>query len=335
MVEKMDIEQFLNPGLLWLLLALPLMIAYYVFRTRQGRASIRISTISGVEGVPRSAKYYLRHIPFVLRCMAVALIIVALARPQNSSTDSSSTTEGIDIVLSIDISGSMLARDFQPDRITAAKEMAANFVMGRPNDRIGLVVFASGSFTQSPLTTDKATLLTLLGGVRTGMMEDGTAIGSGLATAVNRLKESEAKSKVIILLTDGINNRGQISPLTAAELAKTYGIRVYTIGVGTQGMAPYPMIDMWGNLVFEPQQVEIDEEILQDIAENTDGSYFRATDNKQLRDVYEQIDKLERSKVDVENFTYYNELFVPLVLLALLLLVAEALFQRLYLRQIP
>ena len=230
----MDIVRFANPKLLWLLTLVVPMTAYYVYRLRQGRATMRISTVSGLRGVPRGARYYLRHMPFVLRCGAVALLVVALARPQSSQSDSSRTTEGIDIVLSLDISGSMLARDFQPDRISAAKEVAASFIADRPNDRIGLVVFAGESFTQSPLTTDKASLLNILGTVRSGMIDDGTAIGNGLATAVNRLRESQAKSKVVILLTDGVNNSGQIAPLTAADIASTLGIRVAYDGLGIE-----------------------------------------------------------------------------------------------------
>ncbi len=254
----MDIVRFVNPDMLWLSALIVPMVAYYVYRMRQGGATMRISTIDGVRRVPRTAKYYLRHLPLVLCCLAVALLSVALARPQSAEHNSNSTTEGIDIVLSLDVSGSMLARDFTPDRLGAAKEVASNFIVDRPNDRIGLVVFAGESFTQCPLTTDKRSLLNLLGGVRSGMIDDGTAIGNGLATAVNRLRESSAKSKVVILLTDGVNNSGQIAPLTAAEIAKSYGIRVYTVGVGTMGMAPYPAIDMWGNLTFQPMKVEIE-----------------------------------------------------------------------------
>ena len=251
----MDIVRFVNLDLLWLLWVLVPMVAYYVYRSRQGGATLRISTVDGVKNLPHSLKYYLRHLPFVLRCLAVAALIVALARPQSAQHHSNETTEGIDIVLSLDISGSMLARDFQPDRITAAKEVAAHFINDRPNDRIGLVVFAGESFTQSPLTTDKASLLTLLAGVKSGIIEDGTAIGNGLSTALNRLRESQAKSKVVILLTDGVNNSGQIAPLTAADIAQSLGIRVYTIGVGTMGTAPYPMLDMWGNISFQPMKV--------------------------------------------------------------------------------
>lgn len=331
----MRIDNFQNPEMFWLALIIVPMIGYYVFRTWQGRAAINISTVSGVVNVPKSMRYYLRHVPFVLRCLAVLALIVALARPQNREVNSRSTTEGIDIVIALDISGSMLALDFQPDRITAAKEMAANFIMDRPNDRIGLVVFAGESYTQSPLTTDRATLLTLLANVRTGLIQDGTAIGNGLATAVNRLRESDAKSKVIILLTDGVNNQGQIAPLTAADLARAYGIRVYTIGVGSEGMARMPYMDMWGNIVFQPAKVEIDEDVLKGIAEQTDGEYFRATDNKRLKEVYEQINKLERTRVDVESSTMYNELFVPFALLALLILMIELVIQRVLLKHVP
>ena len=238
-------------------------------------------------------------------------------------------------MLSLDISGSMLARDFQPDRISAAKEVAASFIADRPNDRIGLVVFAGESFTQSPLTTDKASLLNILGTVRSGMIDDGTAIGNGLATAVNRLRESQAKSKVVILLTDGVNNSGQIAPLTAADIASTLGIRVYTIGVGSEGQAPYPALDMWGNLSFVPMKVEIDEKILSDIAEKTGGRYFRATDNEKLREIYKEINRLEKSRVEVESQTRYDERFAPFVLGALLLLAAGFAMRRLWFRQIP
>lgn len=296
---------------------------------------MRISTVDGVRRVPRSIKYYLRHLPIVLRSLAVVLIAVALARPQSAQHNSNSTTEGIDIVMSLDLSGSMLARDFTPDRLGAAKEVASNFIMDRPNDRIGLVVFAGESFTQCPLTTDKRSLLNLLGSVKSGMIDDGTAIGNGLATAVNRLRESKAKSKVIILLTDGINNSGQIAPLTAAEIAQSYGIRVYTVGVGTMGMAPYPVIDMWGHLSFQPMKVEIDEKMLSQIAQMTGGKYFRATDNRRLKDVYDEINQLERSKVEVENFTRYQERFTLFVVLALILLVGEFALRQTWLRRLP
>lgn len=332
----MDSIKFVNPELLWLSVLVVPMVAYYIYRLRQGGgATMRISTVDGVRRVPRSIKYYLRHLPIVLRSLAVVLIAVALARPQSAQHNSNSTTEGIDIVMSLDVSGSMLARDFTPDRLGAAKEVTSNFIMDRPNDRIGLVVFAGESFTQCPLTTDKRSLLNLLGSVKSGMIDDGTAIGNGLATAVNRLRESKAKSKVIILLTDGINNSGQIAPLTAAEIAQSYGIRVYTVGVGTMGMAPYPVIDMWGHLSFQPMKVEIDEKMLSQIAQMTGGKYFRATDNRRLKDVYDEINQLERSKVEVENFTRYQERFTLFVVLALILLVGEFALRQTWLRRLP
>ena len=332
----MDSIKFVNPELLWLSVLVVPMVAYYIYRLRQGGgATMRISTVDGVRRVPRSIKYYLRHLPIVLRSLAVVLIAVALARPQSAQHNSNSTTEGIDIVMSLDLSGSMLARDFTPDRLGAAKEVASNFIMDRPNDRIGLVVFAGESFTQCPLTTDKRSLLNLLGSVKSGMIDDGTAIGNGLATAVNRLRESKAKSKVSILLTDGINNSGQIAPLTAAEIAQSYGIRVYTVGVGTMGMAPYPVIDMWGHLSFQPMKVEIDEKMLSQIAQMTGGKYFRATDNRRLKDVYDEINQLERSKVEVENFTRYQERFTLFVVLALILLVGEFALRQTWLRRLP
>ncbi len=329
------IERFANPGLLWLLTTLAPLTAYYIYRVRQGGATLRLSDAEGLSAVPRSAKYYLRHLPFLLRCAALSLLIVALARPQTSESNQTVSTEGIDIMISLDISGSMLARDFKPDRIQAAKEVAQNFISERRNDRIGLVVFAGESFTQCPLTTDKATLITLLGQVKTGMVQDGTAIGNGLATAVNRLRESTAESKVIILLTDGVNNMGQVAPLTAAEIAKTFGIRVYTIGVGTRGMAPYPVIDRWGRLTYQNLPVEIDEEMLEEIAAMTGGKYFRATDRDKLEAIYGEINQLEKSRIEVDDHTRWHEDFMAFALAALALLVAEALVRYLYLRQIP
>lgn len=326
---------FASPYYLWLLTLLVPIIAYYVWRTLQGGAAIQISTIRGVKGAPRTIRYYLRHLPFVLRVGAFALLIVALARPQNVEQNVSTSTEGIDIMLSIDVSGSMLARDFKPDRITAAKEVAGSFIADRYGDRIGLVAFAGEAFTQSPLTTDQSTLQTLLARIRSGLIEDGTAIGNGLATAINRLRESDAKSKVIILLTDGVNNRGEITPLTAAEIAKAQGIRVYTIGVGTMGMAPYPAIDMFGKLTFVNQKVEIDEKTLTAMAEMTGGQYFRATDKAKLQAIYDEINQLEKSKVEVTEHVSYHELFLEWVLAALGLLLAEFLLSNLVLKRIP
>lgn len=327
---------FAHPYLLWLLALLVPMTAWYVWRTLQGGATIRISSLGGVAGAPRTVRYYLRHLPFVLRAAAFALLIVALARPRGVEENVRTNTEGIDIMLAIDVSASMLARDFKPDRMTAAKEVAASFVADRYGDRIGLVAFAAEAFTQSPLTTDQSTLQTLLARIRSGLIDDsGTAIGNGLATAINRLRESEAKSKVVILLTDGVNNRGQITPLTAAEIAKAQGIRVYTIGVGSRGTAPYPAMDMFGNLTFTNQKVEIDEKTLQQMADLTGGKYFRATDNAKLKAIYDEINRLEKSKVEVFEHITYHELFLEWVLAALALLAAEYLLRVLVLKRIP
>lgn len=327
--------RFANPYLLWLLAIVVPMVAYYIFRTLQGGAAIRISTVAGARNAPRTWRYWLRHIPFVLRTAAVALLIVALARPQGVEEQSRTNAEGIDIMLAIDISSSMLARDFQPDRLTSAKEVAAEFVADRYGDRIGLALFAGESFTQSPLTTDKGTLQTLLMRLRSGIIEDGTAIGNGLATAINRLRESEAKSKVIILLTDGVNNRGEIAPLMAADIAADMGIKVYTIGVGTRGKAPYPAVDMFGNMTFQMMDVEIDEQTLSEIASRTGGRYFRATDGQKLKEIYDEINSLEKSKVEVMDMTIYHEYFLRFLLLAIALLVAEMLLDKVVLKRIP
>jgi Ca-activated chloride channel family protein len=260
-------------------------------------------------------------------------MVVALARPQTSEQLSKTTVEGIDIVLALDVSGTMLAADFEPDRLTAAKDVAAKFIADRPNDRIGLVVFAGESYTQSPLTTDKAALQTLLAQVKFGVVEDGTAIGMGLATAVNRLRESEAKSKVVILLTDGVNNAGQIAPLTAADIAAEYGVRVYTIGVGKRGYAPYPYYDAWGNVRYQQQKVEIDEQTLTDIAAKTGGEYFRATSKTTLKEVYDRINALEKTRIETDNYTRHNEHFAVWLLWALALLVAEFGVRRLWIEK--
>lgn len=320
---------------MWLLGILPVLVAYYVWRQLKGGASLRISSVSGVADAPKTVRYWLRHVPFALRIIVLALLIVALARPQGVEENARTNTEGIDIVLAIDVSGSMLARDFKPDRITAAKEVAGDFIADRTGDRLGLVVFAGEAFTQSPLTTDQGTLQTLLGRIRSGLIEDGTAIGNGLATAINRLRESEAKSKVIILLTDGVNNRGEIAPLTAAEIAKAQGIRVYTIGVGTQGMAPYPAVDMFGNRTFVQQQVEIDEKTLREMAAHTGGSYFRATDKAKLKAIYDEINRLEKSKIEVLSHITRHEHYLNWVLAALALLAVEFLLSRFVLNRIP
>lgn len=313
---------FANPLFLWLLVIVPGIIAFYVLRQQKTSASLHLPGLQPFEKTGKTFRNYLRHILFALRAAAITILIIVLARPQKTDKFQNVTTEGIDIILALDISGSMLARDFKPDRLEASKNVATEFISGRPYDRIGLVVFSGESFTQCPLTTDHAVLINLMREVQSGMIEDGTAIGDGLATAVNRIKDSKAKSKVIILLTDGVNNRGEIAPTTAADIARTFGIRVYTIGVGTQGMAPYPVQTPYG-VQYQDMPVEIDEAVLQDIASKTGGKYFRATDNAKLIQVYSEIDKMEKSKIDVRQFTRKEEKFLIPSLIALLLIVLE------------
>jgi Ca-activated chloride channel homolog len=315
---------FAQPLFLWLLVLVPGMVAFYLFRQHKTTSSLRMPGLDPFGKSVKSFRNYLRHILFGLRAAAVMLLIIVVARPQKTDKFQNVTTEGIDIILTLDISGSMLARDFKPDRLEASKNVATEFISGRPYDRLGLVVFSGESFTQCPLTTDHAVLINLLREIQSGMIEDGTAIGNGLATAVNRIKDSEAKSKVIILLTDGVNNRGEIAPATAADIAKTYGIRVYTIGVGTQGMAPYPVQTPFG-LQYQNIPVEIDEGILRDISSKTGGKYFRATDNEKLVQVYAEIDKLEKSKIDVRQFIRKEEKFLLPAIIAFILLALEAL----------
>ena len=327
--------EFANPNIFWLLVVIPLLVAYYVWRSMQGGASIVISSTDSLRKAPRTLRYYLRHLPIVLRIAALVMIVIALARPQTIEHEAKTTSEGIDIVIAMDVSSSMLARDFDPDRLTASKEMASQFVSNRQYDRIGLVVFAGESYTQSPLTTDQSSLQTLFGRLQCGVIEDGTAIGNGLATALNRLRESDSKSKVVILLTDGVNNRGQVSPITAADIAKELGIKVYTIGVGSNGMAPYPVVDYWGNVVYQNMPVEIDEKMLQDIAEKTGGEYFRATDNKSLERIYGQIDKMEKSKIERFDYTRIHEEYLVYVLWAMALLLAEFMVKYIALKRIP
>ncbi|MBO7300544.1 MAG: VWA domain-containing protein [Tidjanibacter sp.] len=322
-----------NPNILWCLLLLVPMVAHYVWLCRAGGAAVKISSTGALSKAPRTLRYWCRHLPFVLRCVAVALMVVALARPQSTEQLSKTTVEGIDIVLALDVSGTMLAADFEPDRLTAAKDVAAKFIADRPNDRIGLVVFAGESYTQSPLTTDKAALQTLLSQVKFGVVEDGTAIGMGLATAVNRLRESESKSKVVILLTDGVNNAGQIAPLTAAEIAAEYGVKVYTIGVGKRGYAPYPFYDSRGNVHYQQQKVEIDEQTLTDIAAKTGGEYFRATSKTTLKEVYDRINALEKTRIETDNYTRHNEHFAVWLLWALALLLVEFGVRRLWIER--
>ncbi len=325
---------FKNPELFYLLLVILPMAAWYIFRQKRNTASIRISTTASVFKAPKTIRHYLRHSVFLSQIIALAFFVVVLARPQSSDNFENVTTEGIDIVIALDISTSMLARDFQPDRLEAAKNVAMEFISGREYDRMGLVVFAGEAFTQCPLTTDRAVLLNLFKDIEAGMIEDGTAIGNGLATATARLKDSEAVSRVVILLTDGENNRGEVAPVTAAEIAKTFGIRVYTVGVGSTGTAPYPVQTQFG-VQLRDMEVKIDEETLQEISTITDGKYFRATSNSKLEEIYKEIDALEKSKIDVHEFSRKSEEFLPFALLGALFLILSLFMRVTIFRSIP
>ncbi|MCD6332137.1 MAG: VWA domain-containing protein [Bacteroidales bacterium] len=315
----MNNYNFAYPEFFWLLILVPVLIAVYIWRNNRTRASLKISSLRLFEKSAPGWRVRLRHLPFVFRLLGIVFLIIVLARPQSTSRWENVTTKGIDIILAMDISSSMLAEDFKPNRLEAAKSVAMEFISGRPNDRIGLVVFSGESFTQCPLTTDHAVLLNLFKDIKSGMIEDGTAIGLGLANAVNRLKDSDAKSKVVILLTDGVNNRGEISPLTAAEIARTFGIRVYTIGVGTIGKAPYPFQTPYGRQ-YQNIDVKIDEAVLQQISQRTDGQYFRATNNQKLKEIYQKIDQLEKSKIEVKEISRKSEEYQPFLAIALIAL---------------
>ena len=328
------IDTWRNPDYFYLFLLIPVLTAWYVYRFRKSTPELLFSGLKPFEGVSPSLKTRLIHSLFVLRMLALSLLIVALAGPQKISSKSNINIEGIDIVLALDVSGSMRARDFQPDRIGAAKKIATEFINGRPNDRIGLVIFSGEAFTQAPLTLDHAVLKSLLREVKSGMIQDGTAIGDGLATAVSRLKDSEARSKVIVLLTDGVNNSGAIDPETAAELAKMYGIRVYTIGVGSYGYAPYPVQTPYG-IQMQQMKVQIDEALLKKIAQETGGKYFRANNNRKLEAIFKEIDRLEKSKINVQQFRRKYELYFPFALAALLLFVVEISLRYLVFRRLP
>ncbi len=314
--------EFADPGFFWLLLLIPVMIGWYIWRQQKLYGHLNISAIKGFSVPVKSIVPKLRHLEIVFRSLALIALIIALARPQSSLSWQNSTTEGIDIVIASDISGSMLAQDFQPNRLEAGKNIAIDFIKNRPNDRIGLVIFSGESFTQCPLTIDHSVLINLFNDIKYGMINDGTAIGMGLATAVNRLKDSEAKSKVVILLTDGSNNMGSIPPITAAEIAKQFGIRVYTVGLGTNGYAPYPVQTPMG-IQYQRVKVDVDEPTLTKIAGITGGKYFRATNNETLKSIYEQIDKMEKAKIDVTQYHKKTELFLPFALIALLFLLLE------------
>lgn len=325
---------FANPELLLLLLIIPGLAAWYYYRLHAKESDVRYSTLSPFGDIKYSMKERLRHLPFILRMIVLGLIIIALARPQSTMKGQNVHSEGIDIVLALDISGSMLAEDFQPNRIEAAKNVAQEFISGRTNDRIGLVIFSGESFTQCPLTVDYDVLKSLIKPLKSGMIEDGTAIGLGLGTAINRLRESKAKSKVIILLTDGVNNRGEIDPITAAQIAQSYGIRVYTVGVGTIGEAPYPIQTPFGTR-YQMVPVEIDEKVMKQVAEMTEGKYFRATDNKKLRAIYQEIDQMEKTRIEVRSYRRYTELFYSFVFTAVFLLIADVGIVSTWLRKIP
>jgi Ca-activated chloride channel family protein len=325
---------FANPEYFYLLLFLPLMIYWYWKKQKQQLVELQVSTIKVFQSVPRSWRQRFRHVLFLLRVLTVIFLIISLARPQSTSKGENVSTEGIDIVLVNDISGSMLAEDFRPNRIEAAKKTAIDFIDGRLTDRIALVIFSGESFTQCPLTLDHAVLKSLLSEIKSGMIEDGTAIGMGLATAVSRLKDSKAKSKVIVLLTDGINNRGFIDPVTAAGIAQQFGIRVYTIGVGTIGMAPYPVQTPFGTQ-YQNVPVEIDEKLLQQIADQTGGKYYRATDNKKLKAIYDEIDRLEKTKIEVTQFRRHKEEYYTAAMFAGIFLLLELIFGQTIFRKIP
>lgn len=326
--------KFNNPEYLWLLLILIPLVAWYIFKQFKSDASMQISTTEPFSKMPRSHKHYLFHLLFLLRSLVVVLLILVIARPQLSNHFQTQTTEGIDIMLSLDISGSMLAEDLRPNRLEASKSVATEFIAGRPNDNIGLVIFSGESFTQCPLTNDHAVLINLFQGVQYGMIEDGTAIGLGLANAVSRIKDSQAKSKVIILLTDGSNNAGDVAPLTAAEIAHSFGIRVYTIGVGTQGVAPYPIQTPMG-IRYQNMPVDIDEDVLREIASLTGGQYFRATDTSKLKSIYQEIDQLEKTKLNVRQYNKKSDEYLPFLLAAFFLLLIEIVLRHTVLRRLP
>ncbi|MCP3928373.1 MAG: VWA domain-containing protein [Bacteroidetes bacterium] len=325
---------FKNPEFLWLLLGLIPLVAGYVLYQAKWQASLRLSSLNSLKGMPSSWKYYFRHLPFLLRILAISLIIFAIARPQTSENWTDKDIEGIDIVICTDISGSMRARDFRPNRLEAAKEVAQQFIDSRPNDRISIVIFSAESFTQCPLTSDHKVVSNLLKDIRSGMLEDGTAVGLGLATSVARLKDSDAKSKVVILLTDGVNNMGEVSPKTAGEIAREFGIRAYTVGVGTRGQAPMPVQTRMGE-EYRMMDVEIDEEMLTEIAQMTGGKYFRATNKETLENIYQEIDQLEKTRISVIEFSEKEDEYLPFVLLAGLLFLLEILFRYTLFRTVP
>lgn len=326
---------FAHPSYLWFLLLLIPYAAWYIFRRNKNYASLSVSATSPYARLGRPFRAYLLHGMFLVRCAVIACLIIILARPQVQDKWSTSNTEGTDIVLALDISSSMLARDFKPDRFEAAKNVAAQFVAGRENDNIGVVIFAGESFTAVPMTTDRSLLVNYIHDIKMGMLQDNTAIGDGLATSINRIKDGKAKSKSIILLTDGSNNTGNVAPLTAAEIAKKLGIKVYTIGIGRNGMAPYPTENAFGRIEYVNMPVVIDEATLQTIATTTGGKYFRATGNNVLADIFEEIDSLEKSVLDVRNYSHTEDDYMPWAWLAFGLLVFELVMRNTVLRTRP
>ena len=322
-----------NPEYFWLLLLLIPIAVWLIMRVKHNDASLQISSVAPFAKTPKSKKIWFYYFPFTL--LAVIFLIITLARPQRSNSYSSETTEGINIMLALDISGSMLAMDLRPNRLDAAKNVVTEFILSRPNDNMGLVVFAGESFTQCPLTSNHAALINLVKNVEFGMINDGTAIGLGLVNAVNRLKDVEAKSKVIILLTDGTNNLGDIAPITAAEIAQQFNIRVYTIGAGTRGTAKVPVKDVFGNTHYIDMEVDIDETTLQRIASMTGGKYFRATDTNSLKSIYQEIDTMEKTKLHTENYSRKTEIYLPFLLVAFGLLLCELLVRITILRRLP
>ncbi len=327
---------FANPHLLWMLLILIPIAVWYVMKQKKSHASMLVTSLSPFAGLSTSWKVWLMHLMFVFRLMAVACLIVILSRPQTHDRWSTSETEGTDIVMALDISTSMLAQDFRPNRFEAAKDVAIQFVSGRESDNIGFVIFAADSFTQVPMTTDKAALVNAIQNIEMGSLEDGTAIGDGIATSINRIKEGKAKSKSIILLTDGSNNTGVVAPMTAAEIAKEKGIKIYTIGVGSNGSALYPVgTNIYGRMEYQRLPVVIDEATLKSIASKTGGKYFRATSKNVLKEVFEEIDALEKTQMDVRNFTHTEDFYMPWALLLLALLCIDLLCRYTVLRNIP
>jgi len=324
-----------NPEYLYGLAIIPILVFWYIRRYKKNSSDIRYSTLLPFAGIRPSLKERMRHVPFVLRLLVVGMLIVGIARPRTTSHGENVYTEGIDIVLLFDISGSMLAEDLRPNRIEAARSVMMDFIEGRTNDRIGLVIFSGESFTQCPMTTDYRVLKNQLSAVKQGVIEDGTAIGMAIAQGVNRLKESKTKSKVIVLLTDGVNNRGEIDPLTATQIAQTFGIRIYTIGVGTnQGEAPFPVQTPFGTR-YQNMPVDVDEKTLTKIAEMTGGQYFRATNNRTLKQIYQEIDELEKTRIEVRAYHSYTELFYDWAWVGLIALVLEIILSHTYLRKLP